>query len=205
MQKTLDGGTEEEPGLQNHRSKLFFLKGSKLLCWDREKKKKTKQNAQAGVKRGLWQKLLTLERCWVKKRWAEKNGLLLAYGKTADRDCVEGSKLTWQRQHTIFIGSNQHGQALGAGADICVGCHSDPVLSPFFQLFQKVFGSVRRNSQNLVSFVIFSIHCSILDGVFSNNAILFFHWWRLPTYQNASGTWAGTTNVLRRSWRLLFW
>lgn len=111
----------------------------------------------------------------------------------------EGSKLTQQRQHTIFIGSNQHGQALGTRADICVGCHSYPVLSPFFQLFQKVFGSVRRNSQNLMRFVIFSTHCSILDGVFSNNAILFFHWWRLPTYQNTSGTWAGATNVLRRS------
>lgn len=114
-------------------------------------------------------------------------------------------KLTEQKQHTIFIGSNQHGQALRARADISVGCHSDPVLSPFFQLFQKVFGSVRRNSQNLMRFVIFSVHGSILDGVFSNNAILFFHGWRLPTYQNTSGTWAGATNVLRRSGRLLFW
>ena len=112
---------------------------------------------------------------------------------------VEGRKLMEQRQHTIFIGSNQHGQALRARADIGVGCHSDPVFSPFFQLFQKVFGSVRRDSQNLMRFVIFSIHCSILDGVFSNNAVLFVHWWRLPTYQNTSGTWTGATNVLRRS------
>lgn len=53
----------ERPGLQGHRSKLSFQREATYYV-EIEKKK----NAQAAAKIGLWQKLLKLERCRVKKK-----------------------------------------------------------------------------------------------------------------------------------------
>lgn len=106
------------------------------------------------------------------------------------------------KKHTIFICPNKYRFTVWARSDISVGCHRNAIFSPFFQLFQKVLRSIRSNSQNFMGLVIFSISSSVLDGIGSDNSILFFHWRRLPTYQNTSGAGAVATNVLRRSWWL---
>lgn len=162
----------------------------KNICWFQRLKKK--QNK--------------CRRTHLSLKYFRKNGLILRKRGIklykADWERVRVKLMMGWRQHTIFICPNQHRFTLWARSDISVGCHRNPIFSPFFQLFQKVLCSVRSNSQNVMGRVIFPINSSVLDGVGSDNSILFFHWRRLPTYQNASGAGAVATNVLRRSWWL---